>query len=1161
MPKKRLKIKKRARKSGELTPVPAQNLPEIKLDATQEIPVVAIGYSAGGLDAVQALLKNVHNETGLAFVIIQHLKDGQPSHLAEILSKFTSMPVETIKRETQIRSNSIFVMVPDAEVELNKNILCLKPRKKNEIYHLSINNFFTSLSQARKSKSIGVVLSGAGSDGTLGLKAIKGEGGVAIVQDPKTAKFDSMPRSAIANGVADLILSPEEIAKELERFARHPYTTSALPAKIDAASLAVADESLAEFDKNNALHKIIDTLTIQTRVKFSKYKISTLKRRIERQMMLRKIETIEKYAEYLHKNDEEIKALYEDIFIHVTDFFRDWESFEALSAHVFPALIRNRSKDTPIRVWVPGCATGEEAYSIAICLSEYLEGNSLSHPINIFATDISEPAIQKARKGVYAEYQMDKLSPKRREKFFEKVKEGYKVKSKIRDLCVFSRHDVTSNPPIPKVDFISCRNVLIYFSNELQKHVFPVFHYALNPTGFLWLGQAENPLAFLNLFVPINKANKIYTKVKNTTPVQHNYSAGTYGGNEGPTRPLNYMTSTSDLIRSADQMILFRYSPPSVVVNSNLDILQFRGRTVPYLEPSPGLATYNLLKMANPDLVAALRLCMQAAKRQSGQARKENISFEFEEKKRKVNIDVSTLNPAAPLKERQFLIIFEETNEKKLQLTKAKPHIGLQLSKKERATQVETLIQYNTQLQQELDASREYQQSLIEEYETAQEELTSANEELRSTNEELQSTNEELHSTNEELGTAKEELQVANEDLLNANGELQKRNNDLENSEDRFRLMIEGVKDYAIFMLDQKGFVTSWNEGAKRFKGYLADEIIGGHFSKFYPIDDIARGKPEYELKEASIMGRFEDEGWRLRKDGSRFWANVVITAIRNRRGELLGFSKVTRDLTERRMAEEALRRSHEDLEIKVRERTVELAHAVRSRDEFLSLASHELKTPLTSLLLQAQLRERYLQRPEAPLYTRQKFLEMFATDKRQVLRLNRLIDDMLNVSQITSRKIEIRPERIDLVVLAKEIIDRFSIQFSTAQCEVRFETFESAIGFFDRSRLEQVFVNLFSNAIKYGQKKPVHIKVGVQSDMAYISVRDHGIGIPQEDIDKIFQQFERAANANFASGLGLGLYIVKNIVEGHGGIIRVESAVNEGAKFTVQLPLKLKNI
>ncbi|MGE3684286.1 MAG: chemotaxis protein CheB [Bdellovibrionales bacterium] len=877
------------------------------------IPVVGIGASAGGLETLRVLLESLKTDTGMAFVIIQHLKRDQGSRLGDILSRCTEMPVKTIENGLPVEPNVVFVAPPGVDVVLSGDFLNLSTRGESPVHHLGIDFFFVSLSQNRKSKAIGVILSGTGSDGTLGFKAIKSEGGITIAQDPKTAKFDGMPRSAIAAGIADLILAPEDIAHELDRLAKHPYTTAALQPHLYEESDDFKRAS-PQIDENSVIGRILDLLLDHTKIDFSQYKLSTIRRRIERQMMLRKIETIERYAEYLCKNNDEVKSLYEDIFIHVTDFFRDPEAFQALEENVFAALVKNRNPDHPIRIWIPGCATGEEVYSLAIALSEYLETHALNLQLNIFAGDISEPALLKARKGVYADYQMRSVSPKRLELFFEKVKGGYKIKKGIRDICIFSRHDVTSNPPIPKVDLISCRNVLIYFSADLQKRVFPVFHYALNPSGYLWLGKAENPDSASRLFSAVDKKHKIFTKVQSTVPVQPRFSTSIYSPSQvdANVRANDYFLKAADSVRSADQVILYRYSPPSVVVDSSFDVLQFRGRTIPFIEPAPGVASHNLLKMANPEILPHLRVCLQNAKKHGGQIRKEDISFDFEGQTRRVTIDVSPLNPLAPPKDRQFLVIFEDLTSTRTVKRKLASAPKRERAKVKELGHLQTLAQYNTQLLQELEATREYQQSLVEEYEAAQEELTSANEELRSTNEELQSTNEELHSTNEELGTAKEELQAANEELLSTNDEIQRRNQELENalrdleqSEQRFRMLIENVKDYAIFMLDPEGHVSTWNEGAKRLKGYDAKEIMGQHFSRFFAEED-RDWKPKHELEEAARTGRAVDEGWRVRKDGSRFWANVAVTAIRDRDDRLIGFGKVTRDLTERKLAEQA---------------------------------------------------------------------------------------------------------------------------------------------------------------------------------------------------------------------------------------------------------------
>jgi PAS domain S-box-containing protein len=465
--------------------------------------------------------------------------------------------------------------------------------------------------------------------------------------------------------------------------------------------------------------------------------------------------------------------------------------------------------------------------------------------------------------------------------------------------------------------------------------------------------------------------------------------------------------------------------------------------------------------------------------------------------------------------------------------------------------------QYIAQLQLELEAMKEHQQSIVNDFASAQEELTSGNEEL-------QSTNEELQSTNEELETAKEELQAANEELTTTNDELQNRNTELNaliaalaRSEERFRLMVETVKDYAIFMLDSQGRVSTWNEGARRLKGYEEMEIVGQHFSKFYPQVDLKAGKPEMELKVATAQGRFEDEGWRIRKDGTRFWANVVITAVRGSSGELLGFSKVTRDLTERKRMEDDLRNARDELEVRIVERTKELAQAIRVRDEFLSIASHELKTPLTSLKMQAQMRKRTLETVGGSFFTSEKLVKMVTADEKEIVRMSHLVDNMLDITRLHVGKLQLKTERVDLSALVREVIERLDRQLQSSGNTVSVESSDTVIGEWDRYRIEQVLTNLLTNAMKYGEHKPIHVVVTAESSMAKLVVRDQGVGIAKEDQARIFQQFERAvSDENKITGLGLGLYIVRQIVESHGGLIAVESELDHGATFTVKLPL-----
>ena len=1102
-------------------------------------PVVGIGASAGGFDAVKQLLAGLPLNTGMAFVVVLHLDPKHHSQAQEFFSRVTRMPVREVKRGMRAESNHVYVIPHDSGISIANGVFDLHPRAQAKGQPSAIDLFFQSLARDRKNQAIGVILSGVGTDGTAGLKAIKSEGGITFAQDPVSAKHDGMPGAAIASGFVDFVHSPQGIAEHL------------------AGNFEHSDFHLEkdEGEIGEALHAIFDLLRRRTHVDFSGYKLTTINRRIQRRMAATRIKSMEEYAKLLQSDPDEAKSLYEDIFIHVTEFFRDPESFQALKEHVFPQLIKDRGTDAPIRIWVPGCSSGEEAYSLVIALCEFLETQGSRIPIQIFATDISDQAIQKARLGVYSKNDVCTVSEERLDQYFDEVKNGYKIKKAIRDSLIFSRHDVTHNPPFARLDLISCRNVLIYFAPALQKRVLPIFHYALKRGGFLLLGRSETPSNFSRLFTLTDKVNKIFCKVNESKPASFRFPTGPYVTEriETTKKISGSFTAGLDMQKDIDRIVLAKFAPAGVVIDGSGEILQVRGQVGVFLEMPPGQVSVNLLKMVRPELLPGLRLMIQFAKKHGSDSQKEKLHFRHENRRRTVNLQVLSVNPLAPVKDRQYLVLFEEvspTPKPQARSVGAVPKGQPPTKKRARETLSKIQEQYIAQLQLELEAMKEHQQSIADEFASAQEELTSANEELQSTNEELQSTNEELETAKEELQAANEELTTTNDELQNRSIELNALNAALQKSEQRFRLMVENVKDYAIFMLDTQGRVASWNEGARRFKGYEESEIIGVSFSRFYPQEEIKAGKPETELKVASTLGRFEDEGWRVRKDGSRLWASVVITAIREPGGELLGFSKITRDLTERKRLEDELRTSRDDLEIRVNERTKELAQAIRVRDEFLSIASHELKTPLTALKLQVQMRRRTLEKDGASAFTAER-------DEKEVDRIIHLVDNMLDITRLHAGKLMLELKQMDLTALVKGVVDRFDQQLKTAVCTVSIEAPRPVVGAWDRDRLEQVVMNLLTNAVKYGARSPIQITVVAEGSKAKLTVRDQGIGIAKEDQARIFQQFERAVSGKSkASGLGLGLYIVRQIVESHGGLITVQSELGQGSTFSVELPM-----
>ncbi|BAN34776.1 MCP methyltransferase/methylesterase, CheR/CheB with PAS/PAC sensor [Sulfuricella denitrificans skB26] len=724
----------------------------------QTFPVVGVGASAGGLDAFTKLLKNLPADTGMAFVLVQHLDPKHVSLLPELLGRASSMPVAEVSDGTRIKPNYVYVMPPNYSLAILHGVLHLMPRPDGLGKHLPIDDFLSSLAEDRHSNAIGVILSGTASDGTLGMRSIKLEGGITFAQSEDSAEYDGMPHSAIAAGHVDFVLTPEEIGKELVRIARHPY--------LRPEETGPRGELVSEGGDN--LNKIFVLLRSRTGNDFTYYKHSTIRRRIKRRMVLHQLEKIEDYVKYLQKQPGELDALFQDILINVTSFFRDPETFDALQQEVFPALIEQRSAEQSLRIWVPGCSTGEEVYSVAITLLEFLGERASNTHIQIFASDIDDKAIDIARQGIYPESIRDVIAPGRLQRFFVKTPSGYQISKIIRDICVFALQNVAKDPPFSRLDLICCRNLMIYLGAVLQKKVLHTFHYALRPGRFLMLGTSETIGSFADLFATVDKKSKIYAKKSVATLPGYDFTTL-------PHAPMSAADQTAparapsalDLQHEAERLILTTYGPPGVIINQDLQILHFRGQTGPYIEPSPGSASLNLLKMARQDLVLELRSVVNQAIKERSKARKEGVRIRSDGGYRMVNLQVLPLAEEGAT-EPHFLVLFEPSNE-----TPA-------VSPRDAETPDTTNLRIQT-LEQELLSSREYMQSIIEEQEATNEELQSANEEIQSANEELQSTNEELETAKEELQSTNEELSTINEEHENRNLELMSSNNDLAN--------------------------------------------------------------------------------------------------------------------------------------------------------------------------------------------------------------------------------------------------------------------------------------------------------------------------------------------------------------------------------------------
>ena len=760
-------------------------------------PVVGIGASAGGLEALTALFQELPPDLGMAFVVVQHLDPKHASLMSALIGRVTHMPVVEATDEVTVRPNNVYVIPPNRNLAILHHRLQLMPRPSDRGDYKPIDYFFQSLAKDLGSQAVGVILSGTGTDGTLGVKAIKAEGGITFSQDEESAEYDGMPHSAISAGYVDFVLRPSELAHELMRIGRHPY--------IHAGPAAVVSDVLPEVQQY--LNKIFVLLRARTGNDFTYYKHTTIKRRIKRRMMLHKLDRLGDYVKLLNERPAEVEALFQDILINVTAFFRDSEVFEALVQRVYPKLFKERRAADPVRIWVCGCSTGEEAYSLAMTLIEHLGEHVNGLTVQIFATDIDEHAINVAREGTYPEGIAADVSARRLKRFFTRMANGYRVNKSVRDMCVFAVQNVVKDPPFSRLDMVCCRNLLIYLESVLQKRALQIFHYALKPNGFLLLGSSETTGSYAELFSLIDKKNKIYAKKALPARIPHEVATLTDTGYVATTAQAEAgggSVPAFDIQHEAERVLLAEYGPPGVIINEAMEIQHFRGQTGPYLAPMPGTASLNLLKLAHSELTMPLRSLIHLAIKTKKPVRKDGVELGVNGNRRVIDIQVLPLkDPGSG--ERYFLVLFEPAP------PRAPPATG---KRGQRPAKDDPRVE---ELRKELRTTREYMQAIIEDQEATNEELRSANEEILSSNEELQSTNEELETAKEELQSTNEELATVNDELENRNTELAQVNNDLTN-------LLSSV-NIPIVMLGQDLRIRHFTPAAERLLNFIGTDV------------------------------------------------------------------------------------------------------------------------------------------------------------------------------------------------------------------------------------------------------------------------------------------------------------------------------------------------
>lgn len=1047
-------------------------------------PIVGIGASAGGLEACSQLLQALPLDTEMVFVVVQHLDPHHSSILSELLSRTTDLPVIEARDGMAMQPGHVYVIPPNADMTIMDGHLKLtKPRIKTAGQFMPVDHFFRSLAETYGPKAIGVILSGSASDGALGLQVIKEVGGITFVQDEKSARFPSMPRSAISTGCVDFVLPPERIAKELATIGQHPYLIHPEPEE------AVAPPSRRE----DHITRILVLLVAITGVDFTHYKPATLKRRILRRMALHKMYQLKDYVKYLQENRAEVDALYQDMLIKVTSFFREPEAFEALKEKIFPEIMKIRSSDAPIRIWVPGCSTGEEVYSLAIALLEFLGDSASQTPVQIFGTDISEVALEKARSGTYIENIALDVSLERLRRFFAKVEGHYRISKYIRDLCVFAKQDVTRDPPFSKLDLISCRNLLIYLGPALQKRVLPIFHYTLNPGGFLMLGVSESIGSFSNLFERVDQKYKIYSKTGVSAPTIHYYfNLSTASIREPRTLEASGQIASLpwgelDMQKEADRIVLNQYGPAGVVVNESMEILQFRGYTGPYLEPAPGQASLNLMKMLREGLLGELRAAFHRAKKEQIPVRRENILVKHQEKLRSVNFEVIPFK-VRPSKEQFFLVLFEPaTNPARQEPIKTKPQRST-TTKGRRKDESRQMVQ----LRQELAATKEYLQSIIEEREATNEELKSANEEVLSSNEELQSTNEELETAKEELQSTNEELSTVNDELQNRNLDLSILNNDLNN--------LLGSVNIPIIMLGQDLRIRRFTPMAEKVLNLIPSDI--GR-----PISDINLhiNIPNLEQIVLQVIDSMQTRDLEV-QDQKGYWYSMRVQPYKTLENKIDGAVLTFIDIHQLKKSLDELKQS-------------------RQKEVLLKEIHHRVKNNLQIISSLLSLQSEYIKDKQA--------LEMFRESQNRV-RSMALIHETLYRSE--------DPARINLVEYVQELVTNLFRSYGIGPDRIKLNL-DVTDGFLntDTSISCGLIINeLVSNALKHAfsgdRQGELHVGLRSEGGRFTLTVRDNGKGLPK-DLD-------------IHNTKSLGLQLVNTVTNQLGARAEVHS--NGGTEFKI---------
>jgi two-component system CheB/CheR fusion protein len=1099
-----------------------------KIDDKQYI--IAIGASAGGLEAISAFFDYTPLDA-VSYIIIQHLSSDFKSQMAHILAPHSKLQVIEAVENVDIKPNTVYLIPSSKFMVVENGRLILSDKKDQPRPHMTIDYFFSSLAKERGSKAIGIILSGTGNDGTKGIEAIKKAGGIAIVQDPNTAGFNGMPLSAIATDCADMILSPEAMPQAIEDYVKD-------------GSLDLFTDNKADRISEKELAQIFTLIKGNLPLDFSDYKRPTIIRRIKRRMVEHNFSKVSKYYQFLKGNTVEINLLANDFLISVTSFFRDPAAFKIIEETVIPEIIKNNDAGV-LKIWVAGCATGEEAYSMAILVKEYLNKKPQNIEVKIFASDISKAALDIASKGIYPDTIETTVSGERLKQFFTKVGTTYKVKHEVRKMLIFAQHDLVKNPPYCNIDLISCRNLLIYLNVALQKKVLAMIHFGLKKDGFLFLGPSENAAVLKDDFDAVNVKWNILKSNKTGRAVRFDsFSHQVVEGVKTTTMEVSKKNfapvSGSALADQINSAVLKESHLTGVCTDENLFVIQSFGDTTAYLR------NINFNHNLNDLLPEHISIAFRAAAHKALKLNERVVLNEFHlgssgnVNGRTVNIVLSPFY-VAKSEERLLLVLFLDSKTKNTE----KNIINV-------ADISEVTNEHVISLEQEVAELKHSLAVANGRIEASNENSQSFNEELQSANEEMQSANEEMQSTNEELQSVNEELQTVNKDHQMTIGELTDLNDDLNNY---FRSNTNGQ-----LFVDQDLLLKRYSPAAVKHIN-IRESDIGRPLSNITIniklktlIEDIKKviSSEETIIREAEAL------------DGRVYQVMTMPYLKKNSKkanGAIISFY----DITELKKLLEVLNISNQDLTDSVkaiensREKVSQLLDKEkelnRLKSHFVTMASHEFKTPLTSIQLSAELIGRVAEQMAHPMLKK-----YTGTIKNSAKNLVSILNDFLSLELLETGKINPIMSEFDVVMLGKEITEDMQQLAKETQTITFHHTGKNHKVTLNPSLLKNCVINLISNAIKYsGPESLIEFSAKITKSQFTIVISDNGIGIPENDQKHLFEAFFRAHNTGNIPGTGLGLNIVNRYIDLMNGKIKFESKVNKGTIFTITFPVNTK--